>query len=153
MMMTTMLVGAGRRQGGLLLSGLLLPLLAGCAAKGVAGAPGDAQAVRASVLMTQALPRDVGTEARVLRVDLPPGAESPPHRHPGAIFAYVLEGEVESAVDDGEPRTFRRGETWYEAPGQLHRVSRNPGGTGAASLLVFFLTEPGRPVRVEDAAH
>jgi quercetin dioxygenase-like cupin family protein len=38
----------------------------------------------------------------------PPGAASPPHRHPQSafIYAYVLSGAVVSAVDDEPPRVY-----------------------------------------------
>ena len=133
-----------------------LSLAGGCAARNGPAAPAThpsatvpTTSVRVSTLMTEMLPQPAPTEARLLRVDLPPLAASTPHRHPGAVFVYVAEGEVESALDDEPPATYRAGQTWYERPGRLHRVSRNPSPTRPATLLVFFLTDPGQPVRVE----
>ena len=53
-----------------------------------------------------------------LDVKLPPNASSPPHRHGGAnVFAFVAEGEITSAMNEGEAKVYKTGETWYEAPG------------------------------------
>jgi quercetin dioxygenase-like cupin family protein len=36
-----------------------------------------------------------GAEAMTVRLDLPPGDPgSPPHRHSGPVFGYMLEGEM-----------------------------------------------------------
>jgi quercetin dioxygenase-like cupin family protein len=36
-----------------------------------------------------------GVEAMTVRLDLPPGDPgSPPHRHSGPVFGYMLEGEM-----------------------------------------------------------
>src|SRR5438477_6554096 len=70
-----------------------------------------------------------GKEARVtvVEVTIEPGRESPPHRHPGPVFGYVLEGEYEHAINDEPAKVLKAGETFYEPGGCLHRVSRNPG--------------------------
>jgi len=69
-----------------------------------------------------------GKAARVTVVELTyePGQAGSPHRHPGPVFGYVLEGEYELALGDEPARTLRAGETFYEPTGILHRVSRIP---------------------------
>ena len=91
------------------------------------------------------LPNVPGKVLLAAEVDYPPGAASPSHTHPASafIFAYVLSGEVESAVDDEKPRIYRAGESWYEAPGARHRVSRNASRTKPAKLLAIFVVDPG----------
>jgi quercetin dioxygenase-like cupin family protein len=77
----------------------------------------------------------------------PPGAASPPHTHPKSafIYAYVLSGDIISAVDDEKPRVYRTGESWYEAPGAHHLVTRNASKRKPAKLLVIFVADPGEP--------
>jgi quercetin dioxygenase-like cupin family protein len=70
-----------------------------------------------------------GKEAKATTVELTmePGQSSAPHRHPGPVFGYVIEGEYEWAVDERPARVLKAGETFYEPTGCLHRVSKNPG--------------------------
>ena len=91
------------------------------------------------------LPNVPGKVLLAAEVDYPPGGASPSHTHPGSafIYAYVLSGEVESAVDDEKPRIYRAGESWYETPGARHRVSRNASRTKPAKLLAIFVVDPG----------
>ena len=70
------------------------------------------------------------TKATTVVVTLGPGEASAPHRHPGPAFGYVLEGEHEWAIDDHPVRLLKAGDTFYEPSGILHRVSRNPQGSG-----------------------
>lgn len=128
------------------LSVLAVVLLGGCAAQN--SAPSAAGSMHSIVkpILTQALPEKPGTEARMLTVEYPPGVVSPPHRHPGMVFVYVLEGAVECALDDGPVVRYEKGQAWYERPNQLHRVAKNGSQTEPAKLVVFFLTEPGKPV-------
>jgi quercetin dioxygenase-like cupin family protein len=66
-------------------------------------------------------------KATVVEVSLEPGQQSAPHRHPGPVFGYVLEGEYEHAINDDPPKVLKAGETFYEPGGCLHRVAKNPG--------------------------
>ena len=77
-------------------------------------------------------------KATTVEVMLGPGQESLPHRHPGPVFGYVLEGEYEWAADDQPARTLKAGDTFYEPGGCLHRVSRNPG-KGRTRVLAVVL--------------
>lgn len=91
------------------------------------------------------LPNVPGKALLAVEVSFPPGAASPPHTHPKSafIYAYVLSGEILSAVNDEKPRVYRAGESWHEAPGAHHPVTRNPSKTAPAKLLVIFVTDPG----------
>lgn len=82
-----------------------------------------------------------GKDARVtvVEVAIDPGAGSPPHRHAGPVFGYVLEGEYEWGLNDQPVKTLKAGDTFYEPTGSLHRVSRNPSAKGRTRLLATVL--------------
>lgn len=82
-----------------------------------------------------------GKDARVTTVEvtIEPGQSSPPHRHPGPVFGYVLEGEYEWGLNDQPVKTLKVGDTFYEPTGSLHRVSRNPGARNRARVLAVLL--------------
>jgi quercetin dioxygenase-like cupin family protein len=96
-------------------------------------------------LFKGALPNVPGKAFLAAEVLFPPGDASPPHTHPKSafIYAYVLSGEIISAVDDEKPRVYRTGESWHEAPGAHHRVASNASKTKPAKLLVIFVMDPG----------
>lgn len=75
----------------------------------------------------------------VLELESAPGNASPPHRHPGPVVGYVLDGELEVAVDDGPVKVYKKGEAWFEPARALHRVNRNPSKTKPARFLAFML--------------
>jgi len=56
----------------------------------------------------------------------------------------VVSGEIVSAVDDEKPRVYRARESFYEAPGAHHRVSRNASRTKSAKLLAVFVKNTGK---------
>lgn len=90
-----------------------------------------------------AIPNIPGKSLVALVVDYAPGGASPAHEHAKSafIFAYVLSGEIESQVNDGPKRVYRAGESWYENPGSVHRVSRNASATAPAKLLAVFVVD------------
>jgi quercetin dioxygenase-like cupin family protein len=96
-------------------------------------------------LFRRALPNAPGKVLIAVEVLYPPGAASPPHRHPKSafVYAYVLSGEIVSAVDDEKPRVYRAGESWHEAPGAHHVVSRNASKDKPAKLLAVFVADEG----------
>jgi quercetin dioxygenase-like cupin family protein len=91
------------------------------------------------------LPNVPGKSLIALEVVFPPGVEALSHTHEKSafIYAYVLSGEVVSAVDDEAARTYRTGESWQEAPGAHHRLSRNASKTKPAKLLAVFVADSG----------
>lgn len=79
----------------------------------------------------------------VVRVDYAPGAASAPHHHPGSVFAYVLEGTIESQVAPGPIVKYTKGQMWYEEPKAFHKVSRNASKSEPASILAFLIVPHG----------
>jgi quercetin dioxygenase-like cupin family protein len=91
----------------------------------------------------QAIPNIPGKSLVVVEVDYSPGVASPPHRHAKSafIYAYVISGEIESKVNDGETRIYKAGESWSEPPNASHQVSRNASKTKPARLLAVFVVD------------
>ena len=111
-----------------------------------AGAP--AQNARVTPLLTKEFPEIAGKEATMLTVEYPPGGSSAEHRHNAHVFVYVLEGSVVMQVKGGKEVTLGPGQTFYEAPGDVHAVSRNASTTTPAKFVVFFVKDKGAPLTV-----
>jgi quercetin dioxygenase-like cupin family protein len=79
------------------------------------------------------------TKVTVVEVTLRPGQAGKPHRHPGPVIGYVLEGEYELGIDDQPSKVFKAGQTFYEPTGCLHRVSRNPAAKTDTRVLAVVL--------------
>lgn len=99
----------------------------------------------ATPIFERELPNVPGKSLLAVEVVYPPGGASPPHRHPASafIYAYVVSGAIVSAVDEQKPRIYRAGESFYEAPGAHHRVSRNASTTRPAKMLAVFVKNSG----------
>jgi quercetin dioxygenase-like cupin family protein len=131
--------------------GLGLAVLAGVFGLGVVVAQQQTPATKVTPLMKQVIAEFSGHELTMITLDIPPGGGSPPHRHPGHhTFGYVLEGAYKIKLDNGPETTLTTGQTFYEAPGQLHAVSRNASDTEPAKVLVVMLAESGKPVTVPE---
>jgi quercetin dioxygenase-like cupin family protein len=102
-------------------------------------------------LMKQALSDLPGREVIVITLDIPPGGGSAAHRHPGHhIFGYVLEGTYKIKLDQGPETLLTKGQTFYEAPGQLHAVSGNASQTEPAKVLAVIVAEIDKPITVPE---
>jgi quercetin dioxygenase-like cupin family protein len=108
----------------------------------------DAPAAKAVPLMTKPLIGIDGQEATMLTVEMPPGADSPPHRHNANTFVYVLEGTIVMQVKGGPEQTLTVGQTFYESPSDIHSVSRNASKTAPAKILVVMVKPVGAPITV-----
>ena len=123
------------------------PLSSAIVAADPPGASGS-QAGKTAVqqLLLRDLPEIPGKEVLMLTVTTPPGGASPAHRHDAEVFVYMLEGSMLMQVDGSAPVTLRRGDTFHEAPGDIHRQSANPSKTLPAKFLVFMIKDKGKPV-------
>jgi len=83
-------------------------------------------------------------EVTVNYVDYAPGRVGAPHRHPGFVLAYVLEGAIVAKISgQGEERTYTTGQMFYEQPGATHEVSKNASQTQPARLLAMIFAKKG----------
>jgi len=113
-----------------------------------AGDPPAPPAGAVKELMTRNLAGMSGKELRMLTVEYLPGGASLPHRHNAQVFVYVLEGAVTMQVQGGAPVTLGVGETFYEAPEDIHTVSANASRTKPARILVFMVRDVGTPLSI-----
>ncbi len=119
---------------------------AACACLTLAGAQpaaADGPTEQVSPRFAKALPNVPGKSLVAVIVNYPPGAASRPHLHARSafIYAHVLSGAVETQLE-GEPlRTVRAGDSFHEAPGAHHIVSRNASRTEPARLLAVFVVD------------
>jgi quercetin dioxygenase-like cupin family protein len=89
-----------------------------------------------------------GAHAMTIRVEFPPGDPgTPPHRHPGPAFGYVLEGEMRFELE-GEPmRVLRAGDTFWEPGGDvIHYQDGNNRTDSPVRYTVTMLCVPGQPM-------
>lgn len=107
-----------------------------------------AQEAKVTTLMSKDIPESPGREVEVITVEHAPGGASPIHRHNAQAFVYVLEGSVVMQVKGGEQVTLTPGQTFYEAPDDVHVVDRNASSTKPAKFLVFMIKDKGAPALI-----
>src|SRR5689334_8886170 len=126
----------------------LISLLGAAAATSIAGmasaqqGPTSGASTRRDVLKQQ-LPGEPPRDLTLVEVIYPPGTGSPPHIHANGVMAFVVSGTIASKVGDGPEQNFSAGSAWWEPPGAIHRVSRNPSSTESATLLAIYIASTG----------
>jgi quercetin dioxygenase-like cupin family protein len=94
-----------------------------------AGAPPVQELARHALTGAQS-----GFDAVLVELTVAAGAPAgAPHRHPGFVLGYVLEGDLRFAINGQPPHVVSAGRSFFEPAGALHSA----GGSAA----------PGRPVR------
>ncbi|WP_298236049.1 cupin domain-containing protein [uncultured Azohydromonas sp.] len=101
--------------------------------------------IAVATLMTQALENIPGKEALMITVDYAPGASDPVHRHDAHAFVYVLEGSIVMGVKGGKEVALTEGQTFYEAPSDVHLVGRNASATRPAKFVVWMVKDKDVP--------
>ncbi|MFF2964076.1 cupin domain-containing protein [Streptomyces sp. NPDC057963] len=89
-----------------------------------------------------------GAEAMTVLVEFPPGDPgTPPHRHSGPAFGYMLEGEMLFELEGEPERVIRAGETFWEPGGDvIHYQDGNNQTDVWSRFLVTMLCAPGQPM-------
>jgi quercetin dioxygenase-like cupin family protein len=98
---------------------------------------------KVTLVYDHALPNVPGKSIKGVLVEYGPGGSSSAHTHPKSAFIYatVLEGAIQSSVNDGAVVTYRAGESFSEMPGDRHGVSENASKTEPAKLLAVFVVD------------
>jgi quercetin dioxygenase-like cupin family protein len=105
-----------------------------------------AQQSKVTTLISKDLPEYPGKEGLMITVEYPPGASSNVHRHNAHAFVYVVEGSIVMQVKGGKEVTLTPGQTFYEAPSDIHTVGRNASTTKPAKFVVVLLKDKGAPI-------
>jgi quercetin dioxygenase-like cupin family protein len=84
-----------------------------------------------------------GREGVTTVAEIPPGATSARHSHPGEDFGYLMEGTIVLMVDGKPPITVRAGEVFFTERGQIHNA-RNIGTTTARAVDTYVI-DKGKP--------
>jgi len=101
-------------------------------------------------LMQAPLPPDAEPKITVLTLPFAPAPPVPPaigagHTHPGPVFAYILQGEIENQVEPDPPQIYKPGGFFYEPPRHVHKFMRNLSSTEPAKAIVFQAGATGPP--------
>ena len=98
---------------------------------------------KVEIVASHALPDMPGKRVTIVRVTYGPGGFTPPHRHGGAVTAYITKGQIRSQLNDGPVEIFNVGQSFFEPPGTIHYVSANASNTDWAELIAVFVADEG----------
>ena len=87
-------------------------------------------------------------EVMIATVELPPGDPgTPPHRHSGPVFGYMLEGEMIFELEGEPARVIRAGEAFWEPGGDvIHYQAANHLSDAWSRFVVAMIGIPGEPM-------
>jgi quercetin dioxygenase-like cupin family protein len=90
----------------------------------------------------------VSAEVMTATVELPPGDPgTPPHRHSGPVFGYMLEGEMTFELEGEPERVIRAGEAFWEPGGDvIHYQAANHLSDARSRFVVVMIGVPGEPM-------
>jgi len=91
---------------------------------------------------------DIGREGVEMLIEIPAGASTARHSHPGDDFGYVVAGIIVLQVDGNPPLTVKAGETFFTARGHVHNA-RNIGST-TARVVDTYVIDKGQPVVIPE---
>jgi quercetin dioxygenase-like cupin family protein len=109
---------------------------------------GDSAGMADKTVLEQELPHLTLDNWKMTAIDVTyaPGEMDPPHRHPGFVFGYVVEGSLRFQIDGGQATTYHAGQMFYEPPGSTQRVSGNASATQPARLLAMIFADKTLPL-------
>ncbi|MGH6860972.1 MAG: cupin domain-containing protein [Phyllobacterium sp.] len=118
-------------------------LALGCLTATTALAHDAGNDAKVTLVYEHELPNVPGKSIKGVLVEYAPGGFSAAHTHPSTAFIYatVLEGAIQSQVNDGPVKVYHAGESFSEFPGDRHAVSANDSKTEPARLLAVFVVD------------
>jgi quercetin dioxygenase-like cupin family protein len=102
-----------------------------------AQAPSAVPGFTSETLMHEPLGDTSEPKMSLFILNVSPGLIAPAHTHAGAVFAYVLQGDIENQVEPDPPKIYHPGGIFIERPKQVHRFLRNLSNTDPAKILIF----------------
>ncbi|MFI9508991.1 cupin domain-containing protein [Nocardia sp. NPDC052566] len=89
-----------------------------------------------------------GAEVMTVIIELAPGDPgTPPHRHSGPVFGYMLEGEMIFELEGAPEYVIRAGEAFWEPGGDvIHYQAANNLADRPSRFLAVMVGVPGQPM-------
>jgi quercetin dioxygenase-like cupin family protein len=119
--------------------------------------PPPARSASALTMLLAQQPPAIPSPAEVMiaTVELPPGDPgTPPHRHSGPVFGYMLEGEMIFELEGEPARVIRAGEAFWEPGGDvIHYQAANHLSDAWSRFVVAMIGIPGKPMLALVSAH
>jgi quercetin dioxygenase-like cupin family protein len=84
-----------------------------------------------------------GREAVTARAEIPAGATTGRHTHPGEEISYLLEGSVLLEIEGAAPRTLKAGDVFLIPAGKVHNATTSGG---KAIIIANYIVEKGKPL-------
>ena len=115
--------------------------------------PSSDKETSARIVMSHSLPRLDGRSLKitVVEVNYGPGESAPPHSHPCPVIGYVLEGTLRTQMKGASEAVYKAGESFYEAPNELHQRSANGSRSESVKFLAYFVCDHDAPLSVAAA--
>ncbi|GIF73995.1 cupin domain-containing protein [Asanoa siamensis] len=91
-----------------------------------------------------------GSHVMTATIELPPGDPgSPPHRHSGPVFGYLLDGEMIFELEGEPERVIKAGEAFWEPGGDvIHYQAANNLPDRPTTFLVVMVCAPDQEMLV-----
>ena len=103
----------------------------------LAQTPASPAGIATRILMQEPLGETSEPKMSLFFLNVAAGATIPTHTHAGAVFAYLIQGEIENQVEPDPPQVYQPGGFFHERPMQVHRLLRNVSKTEPAKILIF----------------
>jgi len=91
-----------------------------------------------------------GWDVVLVELNFRPGATATPnrpgHRHPGAVLGYVVEGQMQFAINNEPEQIVPAGKTFFEPSGAVHTTNGSARTDGPTRAVVFMLVPKGAPL-------
>ena len=87
-----------------------------------------------------------GAHVMTATIELPPGdSGTPPHRHSGPVFGYMLDGEMIFELEGEPERVIKAGEAFWEPGGDvIHYQAANNLAGSWSRFVVVMICAPGQ---------
>ena len=99
--------------------------------------------IKRTILQRADEPGAPNYEAVMAIAEIPPGATSGRHRHPGIELAYILEGSM-TVEHDGSPTINVKAGDALINKSEIHNAKNT--GTKPVKILAVYLVEKGKPM-------
>lgn len=120
-------------------------------AAGVYGAAALAQqGVQKATLQEQPFPGPTYHTVTV-RAVFAPGAEVPPHTHPGIEMAYIVNGQALVKMAGRPDRTLHAGDSFSPSEGVVHSVHNT--GSAPLTILSTYVVDRNKPIVIPATGH